>query len=233
MISLSELQERIQRVEQNIQRACERSGRNRSDINVVAVTKAVSSTRSREVKDAGIIQHGENRAEGLLHKRDMLTDGIVWHFIGNLQSRKVRDIINHVDYLHSLDRTSIAKEIQKRATDKINCFVQVNVSGEDSKSGISPETLEDFLSTIATLDKIRIIGLMTMAPNTEDSTLIRSVFRTLKQLRDRIKLQQLPHAPCTELSMGMSNDYVIAIEEGATYVRIGTALVGVESEGEE
>ena len=227
---MSNLQKRIEEIEQGIQHACDFSNRKRSEINVVAVTKSVSTTRAVEVKEAGIIHLGENRDEGLLLKQETITNGVVWHFIGNVQSRKVRSIINQIDYLHSLDRMSIAKEIQKRATKTINCFVQVNVSGEKSKSGVAPDELEDFITKLAVFDKIQIIGLMTMAPNTEDTELIRSVFRAMRELRNRIELQNLPHAPCTELSMGMSNDYTIAIEEGATYVRIGTALVGAESE---
>ncbi|MCZ2258860.1 YggS family pyridoxal phosphate-dependent enzyme [Sporosarcina sp. G11-34] len=228
---MSELKKRIQKVEQEIQTACDKSKRNRSEINVVAVTKSVSAARAEEVKNAGIIQLGENRAEGLIHKQEVIKDGVDWHFIGNIQSRKVRGIIDEIDYLHSLDRISIAKEIQKRATKKIKCFVQVNVSGESSKSGVSPEELEGFVTEIAAYDKIEIVGLMTMAPHIEDTELIRSYFRNLKELRDDIVSLKLPHAPCTELSMGMSNDFTIAIEEGATYVRIGTALVGAESEG--
>lgn len=229
---MGKLQERIQKIEQEIQAACERSGRNRSEVNIVAVTKSVSTARADEVKQLGIIDLGENRAEGLLQKQETMVEGIKWHFIGNVQSRKVRSIVDHIDYLHSLDRVSIAKEIQKRATKKVHCFVQVNVSGEASKSGITPEELEDFIAEIEPLDHIHIIGLMTMAPNIEDAEHIRSIFREMRMLRDHIAAQQLPNAPCTELSMGMSNDYIIAIEEGATYVRIGTALVGTESEGD-
>ena len=114
---MSKLQERIQKIEQDIQRACDNSGRNRSEINVVAVTKGVSTTRAAEVKKAGIIHLGENRAEVLLHKQETITEDVVWHFIGNVQSRKVRELVGQIDYLHSLDRMSIAKEIQKRATE--------------------------------------------------------------------------------------------------------------------
>lgn len=227
---MSKLQKRIQNIELEIQKACDRSDRKRSEVTIVAVTKSVSTKRAIEVKEAGIIQFGENRDEGLLQKQETITDGVIWHFIGNVQSRKVRSLIDEIDFLHSLDRISIAKEIQKRATKTINCFVQVNVSGESSKSGISPEELEVFIGQLEAFDKIKVIGLMTMAPHIDDAERIRSIFRTMKELRDRIELQKLPHAPCTELSMGMSNDYTIAIEEGATYVRIGTALVGAESE---
>ena len=228
---MSNLQQRIQKIEQNIQTTCDVTGRNRSEITLVAVTKDVSTKRSKDVVFAGINQLGENRAEGLERKQeDLIDNNVEWHYIGNIQSRKVRDIIGDLSYLHSLSRISIAKEIQKRATKTLNCFVQVNVSGETAKSGVTPEELEDFVTKVAAYDKVRIVGLMTMAPHTDDTEVIRSVFRKLRELRERIIGKNLPHAPCTELSMGMSNDYKIAIEEGATYLRIGTALVGVESE---
>lgn len=227
---MSNLQQRIQNIEENIQATCEKVGRKRSDIHVVAVTKSVSSTRAQQVIEVGINQLGENRPEGLVQKKQDIPTGAVWHYIGNLQSRKVREIIDDVSYLHSLSRMSIAKEIQKRASGVVNCFVQVNVSGEASKSGVTPEELEAFINELAVYDKIRVVGLMTMAPFTDDEQVIRSVFKEMRALRDRIHALNISYAPCTELSMGMSNDYEIAIEEGATYVRIGTALVGGESE---
>lgn len=229
---MSKLQQRIQQIEKNIQASCDKVGRNRSDIHLVAVTKGVSSARAKEVMDAGLKHLGENRPDGLLTKLEELTDDADWHFIGNLQSRRVRDIVNHVSHIHSLSRTSIAKEIQKRANLPVDCFVQVNVSGEVSKSGVAPEELEGFIETLRDYDKVRVVGLMTMAPNIEDEEEIRLNFKEMRKLRNRIQALELPYAPCTELSMGMSNDYEIAIEEGATYVRIGTALVGEESEGD-
>ncbi len=234
MISLDTLQQRMEKIEQEIQAACDRSGRNRQDVTVVAVTKQVSADRAREVIEIGVSNLGENRPEGLLAKQENIqSDDVSWHFIGNVQSRKVRDIINQVDFLHSLDRLSIAKEIQKRAASPVDCFVQVNVSGEESKSGLTPAELEDFILQLADYDKIRVVGLMTMAPFTQDEEWIRKIFRSLSSLRDQIAAKDLDFAPCTLLSMGMSNDYTIAIEEGATHVRIGTALVGTESEGDE
>ncbi|MCG7342794.1 YggS family pyridoxal phosphate-dependent enzyme [Sporosarcina sp. ACRSL] len=228
------LQQRIQKIEEEIQTVCNRSGRNRQDVTIVAVTKQVSAKRTKEVIELGITDLGENRPEGLLGKKEsILSEGLTWHFIGNVQSRKVKDIINQVDFLHSLDRMSLAKEIQKRATSPVDCFVQVNVSGEESKSGLQPEEVEEFIIRLAEYDKIRVVGLMTMAPFTQDEEWIRTIFRSLRELRDRMASKKLEHAPCTLLSMGMSNDYVIAIEEGATHVRIGTALVGTESEGDE
>ena len=229
---MGNLQSRIQEIQENIKASCAKVDRDVSEVTVVAVTKSVSVQRAEEVVQDGLIHLGENRAEGLVQKQHhMQSSDIKWHFIGNIQSRKVREIVENISYLHSLSRISIAKEIQKRATQTIDCFVQVNVSGEESKSGISPVDLHSFIMELASFDKIRIVGLMTMAPNTEDEGLIRSVFSEMRVLRDRLAEKNMPHAPCTELSMGMSNDYSIAIEEGATFLRIGTALVGAESEG--
>ena len=229
---MGNLEQKKIKIEQDIQDACDRAGRKRSEITVVAVTKAVSTKRAKEVIEEGYMHLGENRAENLLEKQAEVNGGAIWHFIGNIQSRKVKDFIDQVDYLHSVDRISIAKEIQKRATSIVDCFVQVNVSGEESKSGVTPAELQYFIESVASYDKVRIIGLMTMAPFTDDEQTIRNVFKSLSALRDDIAAQQLPNAPCTQLSMGMSNDYIIAIEEGATHVRIGNALVGVESEGD-
>lgn len=226
---MEKLEQRIAEIEKNIQEACETAGRDRSEVNVVAVTKSVSASRATDVLQAGFAHLGENRAEGLAAKQEDIKEDVIWHYIGNIQSRKVREIVDNVRYLHSLSRMSIVKEIQKRANETLDCFVQVNISGEDSKSGVSPEELQTFLNDIKNYDKVRIIGLMTMAPNTDDQKLIRSIFVKMRELRDLIASQNLEHAPCTELSMGMSNDYKIAIEEGATFVRIGTALVGTES----
>lgn len=228
---MSKLQQRIQEIEHTIQNACDVAGRDRSEITLIAVTKDVASDRAKEVATAGISHLGENRPEGLVAKqRELGNKGLHWHYIGNLQSRKVRDVVGHLSHLHSLSRISIAKEIQKRATETLDCFVQVNVSGEASKSGLLPAQLEGFITELAAYDKIRVVGLMTMAPHTDDTALIRTVFRDMKALQTQIAEKNFNHAPCTELSMGMSNDYTIAIEEGATYLRIGTALVGVESE---
>ncbi|MFD1031059.1 YggS family pyridoxal phosphate-dependent enzyme [Metaplanococcus flavidus] len=204
----------------------------REGIEVIAVTKQVGVERTREAVEAGIKHLGENRPEGFLLKSETIKDDVNWHFIGNLQSRKVKEIINRIDFLHSLDRMSLAKEIQKRADHAINCFVQVNVAKEESKSGIMPEETLEFIKSLEKYDKINIIGLMTMAPNVEDEEVLRHVFRGLKSLQTEVAEKNWPHAPCTECSMGMSNDYLIAAQEGATFVRIGTALIGSESEAE-
>lgn len=196
------------------------------DVQIIAVTKQVDVERTVEVIDAGILHLGENRPEGLQTKLAAIDADVHWHFIGSLQTRKVKQVIDHVDYLHSLDRLSLADEIEKRATKVVKCFVQANVSGEESKHGLAREDVIPFIQQLAGHSKIEVVGLMTMAPNTEDETVIRQVFRELKLLQQEVVQLGLSYAPCTELSMGMSNDYEIAIEEGATFVRIGTALVG-------
>ncbi|NQD68255.1 YggS family pyridoxal phosphate-dependent enzyme [Bacillus haikouensis] len=218
--------ENFNHIQDNIQNACSKSGRNPREINIVAVTKYVSVNRAEEALQAGITHLGENRDTGLLSKWEKLGDVPEWHFIGTLQSKKVKNIIDKVSYIHSLDRLSLAREIHKRADKPVSCFVQINVSGEESKHGVGPQEAEGFIRSLEDYSAIKVIGLMTMAPHTDDKDFLRNCFRTLKGLQEYIHSLGLPHAPCTELSMGMSNDYTIAIEEGATFIRIGSALVG-------
>ena len=223
-----EITQNYQAIQQRIQLACNRSNRKDSEINIVAVTKSVSLERTKEALHAGLSHLGENRPEGLLLKTEHIQSDVKWHYIGSLQTRKVKQVIEKIDFLHSLDRLSLAEEIQKRASKPVECFVQVNVSGEEAKHGVEFDALEDFISSLQPFDKIRVIGLMTMAPNTEDEQVLRSVFSKLKSAQQKIAAAKYDFAPCTDLSMGMSNDFEIAIEEGATFVRIGTALVGDE-----
>ena len=220
--------ENLQAIKENILQACMKSNRNPDEVKIIAVTKYVSNDRAKEAIEAGILNLGENCDEGLIAKWEVLQDKPTWHFIGSLQTRKVRNIIDKVDYIHSLDRPSLAKEINKRANKRMKCLVQVNVSGEESKHGLAPEEVINFIKNIQDYPNIEVAGLMTMAPHTDDESILRQCFRTLKSLQIEIQQMKLEYAPCTELSMGMSNDYAIAIEEGATLVRIGTALVGEE-----
>ncbi|MBL4952603.1 YggS family pyridoxal phosphate-dependent enzyme [Neobacillus sp. YIM B02564] len=218
--------EKLERIKQQIDQACQRVNRKPEEIRIIAVTKYVTVERAKEALDAGLTDFGENRDEGLISKWEVLGDKPVWHYIGTLQSRKVKNIIDKVEYIHSLDRLSLAKEINKRAQRKIKCLVQVNVSGEESKHGLPLEEVISFIESLRPFENIRVEGLMTMAPLTNDEQIIRDCFRKLSKLRKQVQALHLDFAPCTELSMGMSNDYSIAIEEGATMVRIGTALVG-------
>ena len=217
--------ENVQEVTQRMEQASEKSSF-KKQVQLIGVTKSVSSQVASELLAAGVTHLGENRPDGLLEKQAELgRTACTWHFIGTLQTRKVRQIIDAIDVLHSLDRLHLAEEINKRTDRIIDCFIQVNVSGEESKQGIAPEDVPSFLHEIGQYPAIRVIGLMTMAPLTEDTTRIREVFRSLKTLQEEVKAKKLSYAPCTELSMGMSSDFEIAIEEGATFVRIGTTLV--------
>ncbi|MGM0873578.1 MAG: YggS family pyridoxal phosphate-dependent enzyme [Bacillota bacterium] len=225
------VKDNYQTILRNIDSICERIGRNSENIKVIAVTKYVSIQRAKEAIDAGVLHLGENRDEGLNDKYQALGDTAKWHFIGSLQTRKVKTIIDKVEYIHSLDRLSLAKEIDKRAQIPMKCFVQVNVSGEESKHGCSPEDVVGFVKELEALSNIQVVGLMTMAPFTDDKELIRTCFKQLKKLQQNVQALQLTSVPCHELSMGMSNDYELAIEEGATFIRIGTSLVGNENGG--
>ncbi|MCO7128106.1 YggS family pyridoxal phosphate-dependent enzyme [Sporolactobacillus shoreicorticis] len=222
--------ENLKQVQATIKDACERSGRNTEDVTVIAVTKYVSTDRAQEAVDNGIFHLAENRKEGLLEKQEFIHDDrVTWHLIGTLQTRKVKDVMGKIDYFHALDRLKLANELNKRIKEgTLNCFVEINISGEESKHGITEDQLDSFIDALASYEHLRVVGLMTMAPNTGDRDVIRHVFHRLRILRDRIQDRKIHYAPCTELSMGMSHDYEIAVEEGATFVRIGTSLVGNE-----
>lgn len=222
---VNRITDNLHQIEKNITQALERSNRIDS-VHIIAVTKEVDIERTVEAIDAGLVHLGENRPEGLNNKFNAIDRDVNWHYIGSLQTRKVKQVIDQIDYLHSLDRISLAEEIQKRAKKPVKCFVQANVSGEQSKHGLSQEEVIPFIQQLEQFDKIQIVGLMTMAPYTNDEKIIREVFKKLKMLQQQVANLQLSYAPCTELSMGMSNDYIIAVEEGATFVRVGTALVG-------
>lgn len=223
------LQERMAEVEERVTRACAASGRDRSEVKVIAVTKYVSLEMVSSVLEAGQEHIAESRWQDAEPKWKALGDQGTWHFIGHLQTNKVKDVIGKFQYIHSLDRMSLAQELHKKASvlnQDVKVFLQVNISGEDTKFGLSPEAVPDFLREIASLDRVKVIGLMTMAPFEGDPELTRPVFRGLRELRDELNQLALTPEPITELSMGMSNDFEVAIQEGATWVRLGTVLVG-------
>jgi len=228
------LEERIQEVNKRIEEACQRSGRSAEEVKIVAVTKYVSTAMAAKVLDSGLENLGENRWQNAEGKWNALGDRGTWHFIGHLQTNKVKDVIGKFEYIHSLDRLSLAKELEKSAAAKglvIKTFVQVNISGEDSKYGLAPEEAAAFLQEIQSFSHIKVIGLMTMAPFEDTAEATRLVFRGLRELRDDLNRQGVTQEPLTELSMGMSNDFEVAIEEGATWIRLGSILVG-KQEGE-
>ena len=203
-----------------------RNKANRQDqVNVIAVTKYVDVATTEALVKTGIQHIGENRVDKFLEKYQALKEyDLTWHLIGSLQRRKVKDVINLVDYFHALDSVKLAQEIQKRAEHPIKCFLQVNISGEESKHGFAPDELDDVLSEIAQLDKIEIVGLMTMAPFEASQDELQAIFSKTHQLQKQLEKKQLKNMPFSELSMGMSRDFEVAIANGATYVRIGTSF---------
>ncbi|QHE52116.1 YggS family pyridoxal phosphate-dependent enzyme [Pontibacillus sp. HMF3514] len=227
-MSFVNVAENLETIQANIRQACDRAGRSNNEISVIAVTKYVTIDRAKQAIEAGVEHLGENRVEGMNEKYDEIGQGVQWHFIGTLQSRKVKEVIDQVSMIHSLDRKSLAKEINKRTDRKVPCFVQVNVSGEDSKHGLEPEEVIPFIDSLRNYENIEVTGLMTMAPYIEDQDKLRSIFRKLRTIKEEVETKDWAHAPCKHLSMGMSNDYEIAIEEGATHIRIGSKLVGKE-----
>ncbi|KXT88663.1 hypothetical protein SPADD19_00757 [Streptococcus parasanguinis] len=203
-----------------------RNKANRQDqVNVIAVTKYVDVATTEALVKTGIQHIGENRVDKFLEKYQALKEyELTWHLIGSLQRRKVKDVINFVDYFHALDSVKLAQEIQKRAEHPIKCFLQVNISGEESKHGFAPDELDDVLAQIAQLDKIEIVGLMTMAPFEASQEELQDIFSKTHQLQKQLEKKQLKNMPFSELSMGMSRDFEVAIANGATYVRIGTSF---------
>lgn len=219
------IENNLAEVNQKIEQACAQVNRNRSEVTLIAVTKTVDIQTTSELIDLGQVHIAENRADKFLAKQAALpSKDIVWHYIGNLQRRKVKEVINEVDYFHALDSLRLADEIQKRANHVIKCFVEVNVSGEESKHGFALEEVRDFIISLQNHEFIRVVGLMTMAPFDSTSQQQHEIFKQLKQKQLEIEALNLSYAPCHDLSMGMSNDYEIAVMEGATYVRVGTAL---------
>lgn len=213
-----------------IEAACRRSGRSPGDVAVVGVSKYVGVPEARELLASGIAHLGENRWQNAREKWEAIGEDAVWHFIGHLQTNKVKDVIGRFDYIHSLDRVSLLNEIHKCAAQRaltVNAFVQVNVSGEETKYGLEPEQLFAFAEQAAACRAhVRVVGLMTMAPHDEDPEAARPVFRQLRRLRDELNSRALLPEPVAHLSMGMSGDFETAVEEGATWLRLGSVLLG-------
>ena len=219
------LKENTERVFQQIKDASQQAGREANSVSVLAVTKYVDVPTAEALLPLGVYHIGENRVDKFLEKYEALKGrNITWHLIGTLQRRKVKDIIQYVDYFHALDSLKLAEEIQKRSDRVVKCFLQVNISREESKHGFSKEELLELLPELATLDKIEYVGLMTMAPFEASSDELKEIFKATQDLQLEIREKQIPNMPMTDLSMGMSRDYKEAIEFGSTFVRIGSAF---------
>ncbi len=214
-------------VEERIMKACLRAGRNRTDISLVAVSKTQPIAAIEEALKVGLIHFGENKAQELRDKNSIISSGIHWHFIGHLQTNKVKYVIDSAEYIHSVDSLKLAVEINKKAEaiGKVQKILfEIKTSSEESKFGIQNENdFFELINKVRELANIKAAGLMTMAPYTDDEKVIRESFKKLRLLREKAREKGYE---LTELSMGMTNDYEIAIEEGATMIRIGTALFG-------
>ena len=220
-----DLEKNTYQVLENVAQATQKANRSKNSVEVIAVTKYVDSSTAKKLIKAGIHHIGENRVDKFLEKYQALKDyPVTWHLIGTLQRRKVKEVIPYVDYFHALDSLKLAQEIQKRTDHVIKCFLQVNISGEESKHGFSKEELLELLPELAKLDQIEYVGLMTMAPFEADSDELKEIFKDTQALQAEIREKQIPNMPMTELSMGMSRDFKEAIQFGSTFVRIGTAF---------
>ena len=219
------LKKNTELVFQQIADASQEANRALDAVSVIAVTKYVDVQTAEALLPLGVRHIGENRVDKFLEKYQALKDyPVTWHLIGTLQRLKVKEVITFVDYFHALDSLKLAQEIQKRTDHVIKCFLQVNISGEESKHGFSKEELLELLPELAKLDQIEYVGLMTMAPFEADSDELKEIFKDTQALQAEIREKQIPNMPMTELSMGMSRDFKEAIQFGSTFVRIGTAF---------
>lgn len=223
------INERVQIVEANIRAACKKTGRNREEITLIAVTKRIDESIINEAISLGIDQIGENKVQEYLRKKSQLQPH-AFHLIGHLQTNKVKQIIHDVAMIHSVDSIHLAEEISTRAKAierVIPILLEVNTSAEESKYGIQPNDLLPMIPQIRRLENVNLLGLMTLAAYEEDAEKVRPSFVMLRKMKEAIEMNY--HCALPHLSMGMSNDYPVAIEEGATMIRIGTAIFGARS----
>ena len=221
-----DLQESIEIVKQRIAAAIAKSGRTEADIKLVAVSKTVDIETVRRAYELGITDFGENRVQEFNHKIEKLPQAR-WHLIGRLQTNKVKDVVGKAALIHSLDRWNLAEQLNKRGLQQgvtVSCLLQVNVAGEKQKAGIKPDEVESFLESLSQLEALRIEGLMTMAPLLDQSEKARPVFRELYQIKEKLSNNRYNNVNLRYLSMGMSQDYEVAIEEGANIIRVGSAI---------
>lgn len=227
---MSQICEAISTIRENINKAQETSSLAEKDILLLAVTKTVEIPQIEEAMACGITSLGENRVQELLSKYDQIKAPVEWHLIGHLQTNKVKYIIDKVSLIHSLDSLALAQEIDKRsrAINRVTpVLVQINVADEDSKFGLAPADVEDFIKKAAmTYPNIAIKGLMTIGPYAEDPEEARPVFQEMRNIRNRVRELEIPQVEMHYLSMGMTNDYQTAVEEGANIVRVGSGIFG-------
>lgn len=226
------LKNQLEEVEKEIQKACGRSGRNRNEVTLIAVSKTKPIAMLQEAYDLGVRTFGENKVQELTEKYEALPKDIHWHMIGHLQTNKVKYIIDKVDLIHSVDSLKLAETIEKEAAKKnciANILIEVNVAEEESKFGLQLDEVIPFIEKIATFSHVKVRGLMTIAPFVENAEENRSIFENLHKLSVDITEKNIDNVNVNILSMGMTNDYQVAIEEGATMIRVGTGIFGVRN----
>lgn len=223
------LKENLEYVESRIREACERSGREREEVTLIAVSKTKPVSVLKDAYDLGVRVFGENKVQELADKYEALPKDIRWHMIGHLQRNKVKYIIDKVELIHSVDSLRLAETIEKEAARHnitANILIEVNVAKEESKFGLMPEELDGFVSEVAKFPHIQVQGLMTIAPFVDDPEENRGIFQRLRKLSVDIAAKNVDNITMRILSMGMTNDYTVAVEEGAAMVRVGTGIFG-------
>lgn len=229
-MEIDDLRSRVNAIELKIRQACEKAGRNADEVTLLPVSKTFGSQAIRQMVSLGFSRFGENRLQEIAQKAPELTDcDIQWVVIGHVQTNKAKEVAKYAAELQSLDRIELAQALDKRLQTlgrTLDVLVQVKTSPEPSKSGVSPEDLLPFLVQLSQMPSLRVQGLMTMAILSDDQEAVRQCFRLLRQCRDTAVAQNIPRIDLSRLSMGMSGDLSIAIEEGSTEVRIGTAIFG-------
>ena len=231
------IKDNIDDILKRVGNACKKAGRNPGDITVVAVSKTVDYQRAKEAVEAGINNLGENRVQELVKKyEDMKDTDAKWHMIGHLQKNKVKYIIDKTVLIHSIESLELAEEINKRANKNnliADILIELNIGEEESKFGITEERVYDFINSMDKFDNIRVLGLMTVAPFCENPEDVRWVFKKMKNIYDKVSTMKLQNVQMKYLSMGMTNDFEIAIEEGSNIIRVGTAIFGARNYKEE
>lgn len=228
------IQKNLQIVEQNIDAACRRAGRDRQEVTLIAVSKTKPVEQIREAMGCGIVHFGENKVQELTEKMEEISEPLKWHMIGHLQRNKVKYIVDKVCLIHSVDSLRLAEQIQEEAVKKqVVCpvLLEINIANEDTKFGVEEDKVYELVREIAKLPNVKIKGLMTVAPFVENPEENRDYFRKLRNLYIDIKSKNIDNVDMEILSMGMTGDYEIAIEEGATMVRVGTGIFGDRNYG--
>lgn len=227
---MSNVKANLSRIRQDMEQACHRSGRDPQSVRLIGVTKQVPVEKIREAAAAGLSCFGENYVQEGIRKIEALSDlSLEWHFIGHLQTNKVKQAVQRFSWIHTVDRLSLAKELDKRAGNqghRVSVLLQVHLGDEETKGGVAPEDLEDLFDAVQAMEWLDVRGLMAVPPYFEDPEAVRPFFKSLRQWLEKLRPRAIHPERLTELSMGMSHDFHVAIEEGATMIRVGTALFG-------